>query len=98
MMAEFLECPKCGTVPMVYVRRDKPLDCAVRFRCCCGEIGHIVPYGIGMDALPEIWNDYVRQHVRDTAQTAMVDAIGQQFDEGREVGIAEAANPMTKGV
>lgn len=96
-MAEFSERPKCGTGPMAHVRRDKPLDCAARFRCRCGRIEHIVPYGIGMDALSEIWNDYVRQHVPGTAQTAMVDAIGKQFGEGREVGIAKAASPMTKG-
>lgn len=97
MIAEFMECPKCGTGPMVYVRRDRPIDCAVRFRCCCGRIEHIVPYGIGMGALSEIWNDYVRQDIRDTVQTAMVDAIGKQFSEGREVGLTEAENPMTKG-
>lgn len=48
--------------------------------------------------MSEIWDDYVWQHVLGTAQTAMVDAIGKQFSEGREVGIAKAANPMTKGV
>ena len=73
MIAEFDECPECGTGPMVHVVRDKPLNCAVRFRCGCGMIEHIIPYGIGMDVLQEIWNDYVRQHIRDRVQSAMVD-------------------------
>lgn len=95
MIAEFDECPECGTGPRVHVVRDKPLNCAVRFRCGCGMIEHIIPYGIGMDVLQEIWNDYVRQHIRDRVQSAMVDAIGRQFYEGREVGLCEATNPIS---
>lgn len=97
MIAEFDECPICGTGPMVSVRVDKHSITAIYLRCGCGEIDYPVPLGLGMETLARAWNVHVRQHIRDRAQTAMVDAMGRQFAEGREVGVCKAVDPMEKG-
>lgn len=97
MIAKFDECPECGTGPIVSVRVDKVSVIAVRLRCGCGEIEEPVPLGLSIGVLADAWNEHVRQHVRDKVQSAMMDSIGRQFAEGREVGLCDATNPITKG-
>lgn len=95
MIAEFDECPECGTGPSLSVRVDKSSVIAVRLRCGCGEVDEAVPIGLPIDVLADAWNDHVRQHIRGRVQSAMVDAVGRQFADGREVGLCKATNPLS---
>lgn len=53
IIAEFMECPKCGTGPIVSVRVNKVSVIAVRLRCACGEIDEPVPLGLRIDVLAD---------------------------------------------